>query len=482
MPDIRDGAGFNSIPCYPLDGRFYGPGANKGVETDALLGFRVTDVSEASGTLTVDFIDSAGTAGSLDYTGAGDGVLASGSFSTANQTLTLTLADGTNIPLSLSGFETAAEVTAAINAALASRTETFVGLTDTPSSIIADNCVKGNSAGDALAFGSCGSGGGGGSADGRVSDFIVDATGGTTITFTVEQTEGIGNLGDTVTLDDSNIPDLPASKITSGEFGMNRLATNSVHAAQLAANSVHASEIAAGAVGSSEIEAGAVTEANMADNSVGHEQLTSNSVRVDEIQANAVGHSEMQDAAVGIVELRDDAAERLCPDPGTGTSGQVCARNAAGDAYELVTQTGGGGGGGTDDQIAAEVAVSATAFTGNLSATDTNVQTALQTIDGFTLGGGGGGAGTSEQRVESVTFADVDNITSTATTLTLAATTPIAVEFGDGAAEILTGTAGETTFTIAECRRLYLFEFEAIYPADGDRDHAVSSKSRTGQR
>ena len=176
-----------------------------------------------------------------------------------------------------------------------------------------------------------------------------------------------------------------------------KLANNSVHAAQIGANAVGSSEIASGAVGSSEIEAGAVTEANMAANSVGHEQLTSNSVRVDEIQANAVGHAEMQDAAVGVVELRDDAAERLCPDPGTGTSGQVCARNAAGDAYELVTQSGGGGG-GTDDQTAAEVPVTATGFSGNLSGTDTDVQTALATIDGFTLGGGGGGTpGTSSR-------------------------------------------------------------------------------------
>ena len=94
--------------------------------------------------------------------------------------------------------------------------------------------------------------------------------------------------------------------------------------------------------------------------------------------------------------------------------------------------------------------------------------------------GGGGGAATSEQRVESVTFADVDNITSTATTLTLAATTPIAVEFGDGAAEMLTGTGGETTFTIADSG-VYMFEFEAIYPADGDRDNALRRDS-AGQR
>ena len=49
------------------------------------------------------------------------------------------------------------------------------------------------------------------------------------------------------------------------------------------------------------------------------------------------------------------------------------------------------------------------------------------------------------------------------------ATTPVAVLFGDGTAEMLTGTGGETTFTIAESG-VYLFEFGAMYPADGDRN------------
>ena len=44
---------------------------------------------------------------------------------------------------------------------------------------------------------------------------------------------------------------------------------------------------------------------------------------------------------------------------------------------------------GTDDQNAGEVPVTATGFTGNLSATDTDVQTALDTIDALSVGGGG---------------------------------------------------------------------------------------------
>ena len=290
-------------------------------------------------------------------------------------------------------------------------------------------------------------GGGGGGLSAVTSDGTLD---------------GDGTTGDPLMVADGGVD---TTQLADDAVTQAKLANNSVHADQIAGNAVDSSEIAADAVGTSELSDDAVTEAKIADSAVGFQQLAANSVREAEIQANAVGHSEMADAAVGVVELRDDAAERLCPDPSTGTSGQVCARNAAGDAYELVAQSGGGG--GTDDQTAAEVPVTATGFTGNLGATDTDVQTALETIDGFTLGGGGP-AGTGEQRVESVIFADIDNITSTAMTLTLAAATPVAVEFGDGTAEMLTGTAGVTTFTIA-ASGVYLITFEATYPADGDR-------------
>ena len=244
-----------------------------------------------------------------------------------------------------------------------------------------------------------------------------------------------------------------------------KLANNSVHAAQIGGNAVGSSEISASAVGTSELADNGVTEAKIADSAVGFQQLAANSVREPEIQANAVGHSEMADAAVGVAELRDDAADRLCPDPSGGTSGQVCATN--GTVYALVDQSGGGAGERMTRPLP-RFRSRPPASPGNLSVTDTDVQTALDTIDGFTLGGGGV-PGTGEQRIESVTFADIDNITSTAMTLTLAATTPVAVEFGDGTAEMLTGTGGETTFTIAESG-VYLFEFAAIYPADGDRN------------
>ena len=51
---------------------------------------------------------------------------------------------------------------------------TFVGLTDTPSTITASECVQGNGAGNALVFGACGSGGG--AADGVVTGGSVSGT------------------------------------------------------------------------------------------------------------------------------------------------------------------------------------------------------------------------------------------------------------------------------------------------------------------
>ena len=423
----------------PLRFTYTPVGANdKPILTSDLDGIYIKSIS-ASGSIVAQLSDNTESTFILDV---GDGVLDSASFVASTQTLTLTLADTTEIDVDLSGLTTLAEVNTAIASEVADWAED--GNTDLiPSSKLAASGTDGQvltRTATSQAWETPTGGGGGG---GGLSSVSTNAT-----------LEGDGTIGDPLGVADEGVDTdqladdaVDTDQIADDAVTQAKLANNSVHAAQIGANAVDSSEIASDAVGTNELEDDAVTNAKLADDSVHNVQLASNSVRADEIQANAVGTS----------ELVGDVTERLCPDPSGGTSGQVCARNAAGDAYELVTQSGGGGG-GTDDQTASEVPVTATGFSGNLGATDTDVQTALDTIDGFTLGGGGGGAGTSEQRIESVTFADVDNITSTATTLTLAATTPIAVEFGDGTAEMLTGTGGETTFTIADSG-VYMFEF-----------------------
>ena len=77
---------------------------------------------------------------------------------------------------------------------------------------------------------------------------------------------------------------------------------------------------------------------------------------------------------------------------GNVNAGHIDSESAADG--EVLTSDGDGGAAweaatGTDDQTAAEVPVTATGFTGNLSVTDDDVQTALGTIDGLDLGGDG---------------------------------------------------------------------------------------------
>ena len=152
---------------------------------------------------------------------------------------------------------------------------------------------------------------------------------------------------------------------------------------------------------------------------------------------------------------------------GTNLTGHLSGITEAQAAFDLID----GlvlGGGLTEAQVDARVTSGALQPANITAGANVTVTTSADGVTIASSGGGGGVAGTGEQRIESVTFANITNILATATTLTLAATTPVAVEFGDGAASMLSGTGGETTFTIAEAG-VYVFEFEAIYPADGDR-------------
>ena len=89
----------------------------------------------------------------------------------------------------------------------------WLDLGDTPSSITADLCVKGNSAGDGLVFAACiGTG---------TSDGVVDAISIAGSVITLDRTEGLADL--TLTIAASNIPDLSAAKITSGALAVARL-------------------------------------------------------------------------------------------------------------------------------------------------------------------------------------------------------------------------------------------------------------------
>ena len=95
----------NNIPCLPLDGRYYGPGPGKGVESEAVLGKMsdaqlpaiLTEASVSGSTLTITGQDDAGTATTTHFTsvaGQADGVVTAGQFSNNNEDLDLTVTTG----------------------------------------------------------------------------------------------------------------------------------------------------------------------------------------------------------------------------------------------------------------------------------------------------------------------------------------------------------------------------------------------------
>ena len=191
----------------------------------------------------------------------------------------------------------------------------------------------------------------------------------------------------------------------------------------------------------------AVTTAKIADDAVTTAKIAVNAVHTNKINDSAVHTAKINDAAVTTDKLADDAVTVDKMDSGSATDGHVATADGSGGvAFEAATGGGGGagtvtteapvsgdgsagdpvtianqaightkmgssvggvdqaagrileadgsgdmrwadkgGGGGTDDQTAAEVAVTATGFTGNLSSTDDDVQTALETVDEFEL-------------------------------------------------------------------------------------------------
>ena len=133
-------------------------------------------------------------------------------------------------------------------------------------------------------------------------------------------------------------------------------------------------------------------------------------VNVLELPATIGSDDQVLTVDSGAVVWADAAAGDASYPDFDGNAGEVLAVNSTEDGVEWVAQTGGGGG-GTDDQDADEVDVDAASFSGNLSPTDTDVQTALDTIDALTITG-------------------VTNLTSTGTadTLTIESSTGTDVE------------------------------------------------------
>ena len=246
----------------------------------------------------------------------------------------------------------------------------FVELEDTPSAITADECVQGNSAGNALVFGSCGSGGGGG-ATGLTEDQATDDTdttlgtvSGELLAAAVAEFESAGGggggsgYGDWASIGSvtGSISGNPVTVALNANETINDYEELYIH---IEANDTNDQRVVSGRFRVSDVPtttlAGGGLGIPFAGNATDEGAIL--------VRRNADGDSLVLDVFGSVINF-----------PATTVT----------SIYARELTAGGGGGGGTDDQTAAEVTVDTTNFSRNLTSTDDNVQDALETIDGFT--------------------------------------------------------------------------------------------------
>ena len=272
------------------------------VETSHIANSAVTNAKIANDSITQQKISAGGVGQSELVAGAVTTFKIAERAVTQNRIASSVHLDGnpTTTTQGTSNNSTRIATTAFVQSVSGGGSSTFVDLTDTPTSITADECVAGNAAGDALVFAECGSGGGGditavltGSASGL--------TGGTT---SGSANLAIGNLGVTTPRLASNA--VTTNKIASGAVGPTDLANNAVTSAKITSNAVTTAKLATDSVSRAKMQNNSVGEAELITNSVGASEIQTDAVRAAEIQASAVGTSEIANGTIRGGDMHDD--------------------------------------------------------------------------------------------------------------------------------------------------------------------------------
>ena len=270
---------------------------------------------------------------------------------------------------------------------------TYVELTDTPNSLIADMIPQVNAAGDGIIWVALPSGGGGG---GTVSTDNVT-------------TEGDGSATDPIKVKDGGIT---RTQILNGEVVVGKIGPLAVGTAQLADTSVTGLKLGSLAVASGNLANNAVTHGKMADASVGTDELQGSAVHTGKINDEAVTPGKIQPSTTDghvLTTVSGDAAW-VAPtggggastfvaltdtDSALGTVGQVPAVNAARTALEFVDPTGLQGPAGADGMDGAAGADGAPGTNGMDGAPGTNGMDGAPGQDGADgMDGSGGGLAT----------------------------------------------------------------------------------------
>lgn len=134
-----------------------------------------------------------------------------------------------------------------------------------------------------------------------------------------------GDITGTVAV--GQIPNLPASQITSGQFGSTRIADDSITSAKIVTGAVTSDKIVAGAITAAKIAANTITASQIAANTITAGQIAAGAVTASELAANAVTASKILAGAITATKINVSTLSAISANLGTITAGSLSINN-----------------------------------------------------------------------------------------------------------------------------------------------------------
>ena len=248
------------------------------------------------------------------------------------------------------------------------------------------------------------------------------------------------------------------AKIQDAAVTNAKVADDAIDTAQIADSAVDTAQLANSAVNGDKIGAGVIIAAHLAQDAITPSKIETNAVETDKIDDDAVTTAKIADNAVGSGQIANDA---------------VTNAKIADDAVQTPQIQDGAV---TQDKLASGVGGSVadggitTAKLADGAVTTPKVADGAITAAKLASGVGNTVDIAPSSRAESLTLQGSGSITSPAYSAALLSgtTSPVAVEFGTGDAEILSVTAGESTVTVLKAG-VYHLEWEGQVDITNER-------------
>ena len=277
--------------------------------------------------------------------------------------------------------------------------------------------------------------------DGTSSDPLGIADGGVDTTQLADSAVETGKINNqSVTNAKIGSGAITTTKISSNAVTNDKVADSAIDTAELADAAVETAKIADDAVNGDKIAANAIISAHIFQDAITPSKIETNAVETDKIDDDAVTAAKIADNAVGAGQIASDAVTNAkIADDAVQT---IQIQDGAVTQDKLASGVGGSvaDGGITTAKLADGAVTTPKVADGAISA----AKLASGLVTPFDAA--------PESRAESVTLQAKASVhfPDYSTAINIAATNPITVEYGGGDAEILSGTAGGGSLTVAK--------------------------------